>query len=137
MTEIAISSVMALSAITPAAMFSYLGIEKYKRKLSFTWTKSALTFDLQAHRGALERHVQRYFKTQLREQVMLTACGEQMKGFIRQSDRDTFTFFINYNSPVISVQRAGDSWLVIDAEGKYPKELTNHFIMTLENRLFN
>jgi len=136
MTEIA-TSVMALSAITPAAMFSYLGIEKYKSKLNFSFTKSAFAFDLQIHRGALERHVERYFNAQLKEQVVLTVCGEQMRGFIRQSGRDTFTFFINYNSPVISVQRVFDGWLVISAERKYPKELVNHFIITLENKLFN
>jgi len=137
MTEIATSSVMALSAITPAAIFSYLGIEKYWSNLSFSWAQSALAFDLQLHRGSLERHVQRHFKTQLQEQVMLNACGEQMKGFIRQNGRNTFTFFINYNSPVISVRRVSDGWLVIDTEDKYPKELANHFIMTLENKLFN
>jgi len=60
-----------------------------------------------------------------------------MKGFIRQNGRNLFTFFINYNSPVISVQKVDGGWLVINAEGKYPRELATHFIMTLENRLFN
>ncbi|RKR84143.1 hypothetical protein BDD43_4370 [Mucilaginibacter gracilis] len=137
MTDIATSSVMALSAITPAAIFSYLGLEKYGSKLYFSWSNNALAFDMQFHQGALERHVRRHIKTQLKEQVTLTIGGEQMQGFIRQNGRNQFTFYMNYNSPVISVRKVDGGWQVIDEEEKCPRELATHFIMTLENRLFN
>ncbi|EHQ26416.1 hypothetical protein [Mucilaginibacter paludis] len=137
MTEITTSSILALSALTPAAMFSYLGLEKYRSKLHFFWSESTVAFDMQFHRGAFERHVRHHIKTQLKEQVTLTIGGEQMKGFIRQNGRNQFTFFINYNSPVISVRKVDGGWQVIDEEEKCPRELAVHFMMTLENRLFS
>ena len=137
MTEIATSSVMALSAITPAAMFSYLGIEKYRSKLNFSWTKSTLAFDLQLHRGALDRHVQRFTKVQLQESVMLSIDGQQLLCFIRQCERDYYTLFLNYNSPVVSIQRVNDGWIVIHEDERCSVKLATQFIMTLENRLFS
>ncbi|EHQ31069.1 hypothetical protein [Mucilaginibacter paludis] len=137
MTEIATSSILALSALTPAAMFSYLGLEKYGDKLRFSWSKSTLVFDMQVHQATVERHVKRHFKNQLKEQVTLTIGGEKMKGFIRQDGRNQFTFYINYNSPVISVQKVDNGWVVNNDEENDVSELTTHFIMTLENRLYN
>lgn len=137
MPDIATSSLIALSAFTPAAIFSYLGLGKYGTRLHIPWPGNTPMFDVNSHQMALDNHVKQHFKTQLNEPVILNIGGKRMKFFIRQSEFNQFTFYINYNVPVISLQNTGNGWLLVDEEIKCPGELATHFILTLEKRLFS
>jgi hypothetical protein len=95
MTAILTTSVMALSAITPAALFSFLGIEKYGSKHKFAWNIKPSGFSIDLYRADFERYVQKHFQSQLEKQVSFMIGEKQRYGYIRQVDHNKFTYFIN------------------------------------------
>ena len=128
---------MALSGITPAAIFSYLGLEKYGKKLSFSWGKESLAFDADLQRHALEYFVKRHIYHQLKGQVTINKDTGPIKGWIRPGADGIFTFYVNYNAAVISVQRTDGGWTVLWENENDAQDFALPFIMALENKLFN
>ena len=147
MTGIATSSVMAMSALTPAAMFGYVSVEKFAKKISsqiqvanavfLSLTGNLRPFEVDLHRHTLEGQVQKHFQRQLMEPLALCFSGQNLMGRVGRDEGNIFTFHTNYNLPLISIQRVGDGWEVLQEDEEVPKELAIAFIIALEHKLFS